>query len=93
MPSPRDGPSHEPVGPSVNPALCAPLAVPALRYLMLVEVPMLLGLAALSTLDGFALIAYSWEQETMYYVRLATGPAAGLAVVGSLPLQVSETGF
>lgn len=50
---------------------------------------MLLGLAAFSTLDGFALIAYSWEQETMYYVRLATAPVAGAALGLSLRLMKS----
>ena len=67
-------------------SLCAPCGVPALRYLMLVEVPLLLGTMSLSTLDGFALIAYAWEQETMYYVRLASWPASGLAILLSLPL-------
>ena len=67
--------------------LCAPCDIAPLRFLMLLEGPMLIALAAFSTLDGFALIAYSWEQETMYYVRLATLPSCGLAVVSSIFLM------
>ena len=58
--------------------LCAPCALAPLRFIMLLEGPSLIALAAYSTLDGFALIAYSWEQETMYYARLLALPAAGV---------------
>ena len=68
-------------------ALFAPCMVAELRYLMLVEVPLLIGVSAYSTTDGYALTAYSWEQETMYYARLAILPSAGLAVAASLPLS------
>jgi len=64
----------------------AACANPSLRFVMLLEAPALLGIAAFSCLDGYALIAYGWEQETMYYVRFATLPAAGLAASLSLCL-------
>lgn len=103
----------------------AACANPSLRFVMLLEAPALLGIAAFSCLDGYALIACraarlklarrllryasvlllltwacsltvcvtwtlaaadGWEQETMYYVRFATLPAAGLAASLSLCL-------
>lgn len=64
-------------------SLFAPCAVPSLRYIMVVEALAIFGVAAFSTLDGFAMVAYSWEQETMYYVKLATLPAAGFALAAS----------
>jgi hypothetical protein len=68
-------------------SLCAPCAMRPLRFVMMVEVPLLLGLSAFSVLDGYALISYQWEQETMYYVRLATMPAGGVAVLASIWLM------
>ena len=65
-------------------SLLAPCAVPALRFVMAVEAPALFGLASFVVLDGFALIAYGWEQETVYYVRLASLPFGGLAVLSSV---------
>ena len=40
-------------------SMCAPCAIPPLRFIMLLEAPMVIAMAAFSTLDGFALIAYS----------------------------------
>ena len=48
---------------------------------------MLIALAAFSTLDGFALIAYSWEQETMYYARLLALPSTGAFLLASIVLM------
>ena len=67
-------------------SLLAPFANRALRFLVLLEVPVVFALGALSTLDGFALTAYQWEQETIYYVRLVALGACVAAVAASLPL-------
>lgn len=64
-------------------SVLAPYASPSLRFIMMVEAPAVVGLAAFNTLDGFALIAYAWEQEAMYYARLAALPSAALSLVGS----------
>jgi len=69
---------HSPATCAASPVFAA-CANPSLRFVMIIEVPALLAFAAFSTLDGFALIAYGWEQESMVYVRFATLPAAGLA--------------
>ena len=74
-------------------SLCAPCAIPPLRFVMLMEGPMLIAMAAFSTLDGFALIAYSWEQETMYYVRLVTLPSGCVAILASLLLMRDHSGI
>ena len=67
--------------------LFAPCGLAPLRFVMLLEVPLIVSLAAFSTLDGFALIAYQWEQETMYYARLSALPAAALSVLASYYLM------
>ena len=54
---------------------------------MYIEVPVVLGAASLSTLDGWALLSHGWEQETMYYLRLATVPASLVGLFAAIHLQ------
>jgi MFS family permease len=68
-------------------ALMNHLALPSLRFIALVEAPLLFGVNAFTTLDGFALTAYGWEQEAMYYAKLIALPSAMLAILLSVVLM------
>ena len=61
----------------------APCSSEALRFVMLVEAPAVFAFTAFSTLEGFTLTAFSWEQESIYYVRMEFLPAFVGAVLGS----------
>ena len=57
------------------------------RFLLLLSAPLVVALASFTVLDGWAVLAYGWQQETVNYVKTAVAPAAIASLAAALPLQ------
>jgi len=60
---------------------------PVLRFLLTLCSPLVVAVAAFTTIDGWAVLAFGWQQETVNYVKFAAAPAAILSLSLALPLQ------
>lgn len=63
------------------------LANPVTRFLLLLSAPLVVALTSLTVLDGWAVLAYGWQQETVNYVKTAVAPAVIVSLAAALPLQ------
>ena len=63
------------------------LANPVTRFLLLLSAPLVVALSSLTVLDGWAVLAYGWQQETVNYVKTAVAPAVIVSLAAALPLQ------
>ena len=57
------------------------------RFLLLLSAPLVVALTSLTVLDGWAVLAYGWQQETVNYVKTAVAPAVIVSLAAALPLQ------